>query len=130
MKPMVRPRSISTRLVRETPGCRVDFIFAPYSDLVSRAQRVSAADPGPRFTLLAKIPGSRIFGALRAPRPGHMWHHSSLRRHAEILDDPAPLVGVLAGERTERVGRRARDLDRDVVHALLDLGQEENAADL
>jgi hypothetical protein len=54
----------------------------------------------------------------------------SLRSEPELLDDPAPLLGVSARHRGELSGRGRRRLDRDVLHPFLDFGQGQNAADL
>src|SRR3984957_2770272 len=56
--------------------------------------------------------------------------YALLRRDAELLDETAPLVGVACRHGAELLGRRLRDLDGELVHARLHLGEEENAADL
>src|ERR1051325_1426351 len=69
---------------------------------------------------VSDTPGCRL--AFMAPR--------SLRRDAEVLDDPAPLVGVALRQCAQLVGREPRDLDGDLLHPLFHVGQEQDAADL
>ena len=48
----------------------------------------------------------------------------SLRRDAEIANDRAPFLGVAARQRRELRRRRRRNLNRDLRHPVLDVGQE------
>src|SRR5262249_5087129 len=56
--------------------------------------------------------------------------YRSLRSDAKLFDDLAPLVRIRTGQCREFFGTRFGRFDRDVLHPLFYLGQEQNMANL
>jgi tripartite-type tricarboxylate transporter receptor subunit TctC len=99
--------------------------------------RLLAVTEGKRSALLPDVPtvGETVpgyemsvwygaFGPAGMPRP------IVDKLNAEILDDAAPLLGVLARQLAELFRRQLGDFDANVRHLLLHVGEKQDAADL